>query len=53
MKALLLLTDDMIKELVPIVGHRTRLVSNLREWKAIVQGTADLVWIFQLSILIV
>jgi len=46
MKALILLTEDNIKELIPMVGHRTRLISNLREWKTIVQGTADLVWMF-------
>lgn len=46
MKTLLLLTEDMIKELVPVIGHRARLISNLQEWKAIVQGATDLVWIF-------
>ncbi|CAI6368496.1 unnamed protein product [Macrosiphum euphorbiae] len=42
MKTLLLLTEDMIKELVPVIGHRARLISNLQEWKAIVQGATDL-----------
>lgn len=46
MKTLLLLTEDMIKELIPVIGHRARLISNLQEWKAIVQGATDLVWIF-------
>lgn len=39
MKTLLLLSEDMIKELIPIIGHRARLCSNLGEWKNIVQGT--------------
>jgi len=43
MKTLHLLTEDMIKELIPVIGHRARFMSNLQEWKTIVQGATDIV----------
>lgn len=31
--SLSLLTEDMIKEIIPMVGHRAKVKGNLEEWK--------------------
>lgn len=31
--SLALLTEDMIKEIIPMVGHRAKFKCNLEEWK--------------------
>jgi len=31
--SLSLLTEDMIKEIIPMVGHRAKFKGNLKEWK--------------------
>ena len=33
-----LLKEEMIKELIPSVGHRARFVSNLDDWRVIVSA---------------
>lgn len=38
MKTLVLLSEDMIKELIPKIGHRAKLNSNLQQWKSVIQG---------------
>ncbi|CAI6372350.1 unnamed protein product [Macrosiphum euphorbiae] len=37
-KTLGLLSDDMIRELVPIIGHRAKLKTNIDQWRLIIQG---------------
>ncbi|KAF5274922.1 hypothetical protein FQR65_LT16833 [Abscondita terminalis] len=37
-KTLPLLTESMIKELIPSIGHRARFKSNLDEWRNILNG---------------
>jgi len=32
----------MIKELIPMVGHKTRFISNLEQWKIIIQGISNM-----------
>jgi len=41
MKTLPCLTENMIKELIPVVEpcHRARFLSNLEQWKLIIQGS--------------
>lgn len=39
MKTLPCLTENMIKELIPVIGHRARFLSNLEQWKLIIQGS--------------
>lgn len=31
--SLALLTDDMVKEMIPMIGHRAKFKANLEEWK--------------------
>lgn len=31
----------MIKELIPMIGHRARFISNLEQWKTIIQGISN------------
>lgn len=38
MKTLPVLKEDMIKELIPSIGHRARFISNLDEWRIIIAG---------------
>lgn len=35
-KTLAFLKEDMIKELIPSVGHRARFISNLDDWRSII-----------------
>lgn len=37
MKTLPLLTECMMMELIPSVGHRARLKSNVEQWTTIIQ----------------
>uniref|UniRef100_A0A2S2P1F5 Uncharacterized protein n=1 Tax=Schizaphis graminum TaxID=13262 RepID=A0A2S2P1F5_SCHGA len=39
MKTLPCLTESMIKELIPVISHRARFLSNLEKWKLIIQGS--------------
>ncbi|KAL5245948.1 hypothetical protein ACI65C_013356 [Semiaphis heraclei] len=44
MKTLPCLNNEIIKELIPIAGHRARFISNLEQWKSIViQGLPNVV----------
>lgn len=36
-----LLKEDMIRELIPSVGHRARFISNLDDWRVIVSGVVN------------
>jgi len=36
MKTLPCLNNNMIKELIPVIGHRARFISNLEQWKSII-----------------
>jgi len=36
-----LLKEEMIRELIPSVGHRARFVSNLDDWRVIVSGMTN------------
>lgn len=51
MKTMSLLTDDMIKELIPIIGHRARFNTNLNQWRTIISGlqntTTIVIFLFQ------
>lgn len=38
---LTLLTDDMIKELIPKIGHRAKFKTNLEEWRKVLNITND------------
>lgn len=54
-KTLPFLKEDMIKELIPIIGHRARFISNLDDWKTIISGmpntsiTVIIVFLFTIS----
>lgn len=34
-----ILTEDMMKELVPKIGHRAKLKANIDEWKKVIDMT--------------
>lgn len=33
---LTLLTDDMLKEIIPVIGHRAKFRANLEEWRKVI-----------------
>lgn len=39
--SLTLLTDDMIKEIIPLVGHRAKFKANLEEWRKVIALAND------------
>jgi len=44
MKTLLCLNNEMIKEFIPVIGHRARFISNLEQWKTIIiQGMPNVI----------
>lgn len=36
-----LLTKDMIKEMIPMIGHRAKFKANLKEWRKAIDITND------------
>jgi len=38
---LTLLTGDMVKELIPKIGHRAKFMTNLEEWRKVLNITND------------
>lgn len=38
---LTLITDDMLKEIIPIVGHRAKFRANLEEWRKVIALAND------------
>jgi len=44
MKTLPCLNNEMIKELIPVIGYRATFISNLEQWKTIIiQGMPNVI----------
>jgi len=41
MSCLTLITDEMMKEIIPMVGHRAKFKVNLEEWRKVITQVND------------